>query len=62
MFVFWFTTSLTKRFCQKSFKGIENWKKVFITQSGVSDPESFPFVVLGNKCDLEVISKECQSS
>ena len=32
---------------------MENWKQEFIEQGGVKDPETFPFIVLGNKCDKE---------
>lgn len=38
---------------QKSFESIISWKQEFITQCGPSNPESFPFMVIGNKCDLE---------
>ena len=35
----------------KSFENLESWRDEFIRQGGVS--ESFPFSVIGNKCDLE---------
>ena len=38
---------------KKSFEALENWKKEFINQGGVKNEESFPFIVLGNKCDMK---------
>ena len=38
---------------EKSFTNLENWKREFINQGGVKDPETFPFIVLANKCDKE---------
>jgi len=35
----------------KSFEAIEFWVNEFITQSGVIDPQTFPFVIVGNKND-----------
>lgn len=40
---------------------IESWKKSFLQKSMVVCPDSFPFMVLGNKNDLETkrqVSKE----
>lgn len=31
---------------------LDYWKAVFITEAGVTDPENFPFVLVGNKIDL----------
>ncbi len=36
----------------QSFQNIAIWRKEFLYYADVKDPESFPFVVLGNKCDL----------
>ncbi|CAF1162100.1 unnamed protein product [Didymodactylos carnosus] len=36
-----------------SFKALESWRDEFLIQSGPRDPENFPFVVIGNKIDLE---------
>ncbi|CAF1080094.1 unnamed protein product, partial [Didymodactylos carnosus] len=36
-----------------SFKSLESWRDEFLIQSGPRDPENFPFVVIGNKIDLE---------
>ena len=39
---------------EKSFADLEKWRDVFISQGSVRDPERFPFLVVGNKADLEV--------
>ena len=36
----------------KTFDHLENWKDEFLVQAGINDEVSYPFVVLGNKCDL----------
>ncbi len=35
----------------KTFETIDQWKTEFLSQLNPKDPETFPFVVLGNKCD-----------
>lgn len=37
----------------QSFQNLGGWKKEFMHYSDVKDPERFPFVVLGNKVDME---------
>lgn len=37
----------------QSFANLEHWKDEFIAQSSPSNPDNFPFVVIGNKIDLE---------
>lgn len=37
----------------KTFDNLEGWKDEFLFQGSPSDPEHFPFLVLGNKTDLE---------
>eukprot|EP00890_Picochlorum_soloecismus_P006480 jgi/Picsp_1/6833/NSC_04170-R1_rab family gtpase len=37
----------------KSFENLENWMEEFLAQASPSDPASFPFIVLGNKIDLD---------
>ena len=37
----------------KSFESLSNWKEEFLIQASPSDPENFPFVVLGNKIDVD---------
>ncbi|XP_007572274.1 ras-related protein Rab-9A-like [Poecilia latipinna] len=36
----------------QSFQNLSNWKKEFAYYADVKDPDSFPFVVLGNKLDV----------
>ena len=38
---------------QKSFDTLDSWRDEFLIQASPMDPESFPFVVLGNKVDVE---------
>ncbi|KAI9678563.1 MAG: Rab GTPase ypt7 [Caeruleum heppii] len=37
----------------KSFDTLDSWRDEFLIQASPKDPESFPFVVLGNKVDVE---------
>lgn len=37
----------------KTFETIDTWRTEFLTQLNPQDPENFPFVLLGNKCDKE---------
>ncbi|XP_078174326.1 ras-related protein Rab7 [Carex rostrata] len=37
----------------KSFDHLNNWREEFLIQASPSDPENFPFVVLGNKIDVD---------
>lgn len=45
---------------QKSFENLQSWKKEFISEAKVSNPEDFPFIVIANKTDLgeRVVSHE----
>ena len=36
-----------------TFKTLDSWRDEFLIQASPRDPENFPFVVLGNKVDLE---------
>jgi Ras-related protein Rab-7A len=53
----------------KTFENLDSWRDEFLIQAQPRDPENFPFVVLGNKIDLEhqrVVSQKramawCQS-
>ena len=36
-----------------SFKSLESWRDDFLIQACPKDPEGFPFVLLGNKVDLD---------
>ncbi len=44
----------------QSFKNLNMWKKEFLYYADVQNPNSFPFIVLGNKCDIQdrQVSKE----
>ncbi|ETO32210.1 hypothetical protein RFI_04907, partial [Reticulomyxa filosa] len=37
----------------QSFNQIETWKKNFLDQAGPENGENFPFLLCGNKCDLQ---------
>ncbi|KAJ9637889.1 Rab GTPase ypt7 [Coniosporium tulheliwenetii] len=37
----------------KSFDTLDSWRDEFLIQASPMDPESFPFVVIGNKIDVE---------
>ncbi|CCE64859.1 hypothetical protein TPHA_0J00360 [Tetrapisispora phaffii CBS 4417] len=37
----------------KSFDNIKSWRDEFLIHANVSSPETFPFVILGNKIDIE---------
>ncbi|UOH83746.1 hypothetical protein LQV05_006483 [Cryptococcus neoformans] len=37
----------------KSFEALDGWRDEFLVQASPHDPENFPFVVLGNKIDME---------
>ena len=37
----------------ESFKSLDSWRDEFLIQAAPRDPENFPFVVLGNKVDLD---------
>ena len=41
----------------KSFEMLGNWKEEFLKQAGPRNPDSFPFVVLGNKADRDLERK-----
>ncbi|URE04382.1 STYKc [Musa troglodytarum] len=37
----------------KSFDNLNNWREEFLLQASPPDPENFPFIVLGNKIDID---------
>jgi Ras-related protein Rab-7A len=37
----------------ETFEALLNWKQIFMAKSAPMNPESFPFLVIGNKVDLE---------
>ena len=44
-----------------TFTNIDNWRKDFLSSLGPKDPDTFPFVLLGNKCD-KVAERKVQAS
>lgn len=36
-----------------SFKSLESWRDEFLIQASPREPDRFPFVVIGNKIDLD---------
>merc|ERR1712232_122041 len=38
---------------QKSYESLDSWRDEFLAQATPRDPASFPFVLIGNKADLE---------
>jgi Ras-related protein Rab-7A len=38
---------------EKSFDELDRWRRDFLQHANIKDPDSFPFVVLGNKVDRE---------
>mmetsp|Transcript_1261 Transcript_1261/g.2809 ORF Transcript_1261/g.2809 Transcript_1261/m.2809 type:complete len:183 (-) Transcript_1261:874-1422(-) len=47
----------------KTFENLDNWRDEFLIQASPKDPDNFPFVVLGNKVDVDggssrVVSKK----
>ena len=36
-----------------TFKTLDSWRDEFLIQASPRDPENFPFVVIGNKIDLD---------
>ncbi|GMM27644.1 Rab family GTPase [Martiniozyma asiatica (nom. inval.)] len=37
----------------KSFENLENWRDEFLIQANIKDPDNFPFIVIGNKVDVD---------
>ena len=37
----------------KSFDALDSWRDEFLIQASPRDPDNFPFVVIGNKSDME---------
>ncbi|ODV84524.1 hypothetical protein CANARDRAFT_29062 [[Candida] arabinofermentans NRRL YB-2248] len=50
----------------KSFENVQSWRDEFLIQANIKDPDNFPFVVIGNKIDVEenkrlISSKKAQA-
>jgi GTPase SAR1 family protein len=46
----------------KSFEALDSWRDEFLIQASPHDPENFPFVVLGNKIDVEESKRQVRHS
>ena len=46
----------------KSFETLDSWRDEFLIQASPHDPENFPFVVLGNKIDMEESKRQVRVS
>ncbi len=50
---------------RESFEALGKWRSEFLKQAGTKNPDSFPFIVLGNKADRaaerEVPTEKAQS-
>lgn len=42
---------------RKSFDNLEHWRTDFLHNASPPDPDNFPFIVLGNKADMEADRK-----
>ena len=45
----------------KSFETLDSWRDEFLIQASPHDPDNFPFVVLGNKIDVEEGKRQVSS-
>jgi len=45
----------------KSFETLDSWRDEFLIQASPHDPENFPFVVLGNKIDVEESKRQVRN-
>jgi GTPase SAR1 family protein len=43
----------TLNVCEQSFEALDSWRDEFLIQSAPHEPDTFPFIVLGNKIDVE---------
>eukprot|EP00638_Chattonella_subsalsa_P005621 CAMPEP_0117758666 /NCGR_PEP_ID=MMETSP0947-20121206/15534_1 /TAXON_ID=44440 /ORGANISM="Chattonella subsalsa, Strain CCMP2191" /LENGTH=212 /DNA_ID=CAMNT_0005578937 /DNA_START=76 /DNA_END=714 /DNA_ORIENTATION=+ len=41
----------------KSFDNLDTWREEFLVQAAPKDPDNFPFIVVGNKCDKQAERK-----
>jgi Ras-related protein Rab-7A len=42
---------------QKTFESMDTWRDEFLVQASPRDPDNFPFMVIGNKADLDTKRK-----
>ena len=45
-----------------SFQKLESWRTAFLNAADIKDPQTFPFVVLGNKADLDAPKQVVQAA
>ena len=43
--------------CRSSFEAIDKWREEFLNQAQPRDPDTFPFVLMGNKIDNQTDRK-----
>ena len=41
----------------KSFETLSTWRQEFLIQASPRDPDKFPFILIGNKCDRDTERK-----
>lgn len=46
----------------RSFEQLDGWRDEFLIQASPHDPENFPFVVLGNKIDVEESKRQVSAT
>ena len=44
----------------ESFQSLRKWKEEFLNGANISNPETFPFVLVGNKADMVTERKVCR--
>jgi Ras-related protein Rab-7A len=44
----------------KTFENLENWRSEFLVQANIADHDKYPFILLGNKIDLDGQRVVCQ--
>lgn len=42
---------------EKSLNNLSSWKDEFLVQSNVGNPQDFPFIIIGNKIDVDDLKK-----
>ena len=46
----------------KSFETLDNWRDEFLLQANPREPDSFPFIVMGNKIDIEESKRQVREN
>ena len=55
-------TCFVDRVCRSSFEAIDKWRDEFLHQAQPRDPDTFPFVLMGNKIDNQADRKVASRS